>query len=99
MNTKARQVAYCLFDRTLQQDEFSNRLDRNERFQCPSLLVKKHREHPWSNLRVVTAGFISFSDYVHRPGCRRGVDEFFHERQLPYKLHKVDCTAQWFLRE
>ncbi|MGB2622832.1 MAG: TylF/MycF/NovP-related O-methyltransferase [Candidatus Acidiferrum sp.] len=49
--------------------------------------------------RVVRGGFISFDDYGHWPGCRKAVDEFFQARRLPYKLHQVDYTAQWFQKE
>lgn len=45
---------------------------------------------------VVPGGFISFDDYGHWPGCRKAVDEFFEERQLPYQLQEVDYTARWF---
>jgi O-methyltransferase len=49
--------------------------------------------------RVVPGGFVSIDDYGHWPGCRRAVDEFFHARQLPYKLHQVDYTGHWFRKE
>jgi O-methyltransferase len=46
--------------------------------------------------RVAPGGFISIDDYGHWPGCRKAVDEFFHDRKLPYKLIQVDYTAHWF---
>lgn len=46
--------------------------------------------------RVVPGGFVSFDDYGHWPGCRTAVDEFFRQRQLPYRLKRVDYTAHWF---
>jgi O-methyltransferase len=49
--------------------------------------------------RVVQGGFVSFDDYGYWPGCRRAVDEFFHARQLPYRLTPVDGEAHWFRKE
>ncbi len=49
--------------------------------------------------RVVPGGFVSLDDYGHWPGCRKAVDEFFSERQLPYKLTQVDYTGYWFRKE
>jgi O-methyltransferase len=45
---------------------------------------------------VVPGGIISIDDYGHWPGCKRAVDEFIEERQLPYRLNRVDYTARWF---
>lgn len=45
---------------------------------------------------VVPRGFISIDDYGAWPGCRRAVDEFFQNRQLPFPLQPVDQTARWF---
>jgi O-methyltransferase len=49
--------------------------------------------------RVVPGGFVSFDDYGYWPGCRKAVDEFFHVRNLPYKLIPADYTAHWFRKE
>jgi O-methyltransferase len=46
--------------------------------------------------RVAPGGFISIDDYGYWPGCKRAVDEFFHARQLPYKLNQVNFTVHWF---
>lgn len=45
---------------------------------------------------VVPGGIVSIDDYGHWPGCKKAVDEFVKDRQLPYRLNRVDYTARWF---
>ncbi|MEK7510275.1 MAG: TylF/MycF/NovP-related O-methyltransferase [Patescibacteria group bacterium] len=51
-------------------------------------------EHLYDN--VIGGGFVIVDDYGHWEGCRKAVDEFFHERKIPVELIPIDYTGIYF---
>ncbi len=44
--------------------------------------------------RLVPGGVLIIDDYGHWEGCRRAVDEFFREQQVPMLLNRIDYTGR-----
>ncbi len=48
---------------------------------------------------VVPGGRIQIDDYGHWEGCRKAVEEFTRQRGLNFKLHEIDSTGVWLVKE
>lgn len=49
---------------------------------------------------AVSAGApLQVDDYGYWDGCKRAIAEFQHERGLNFRLHEIDGTGVWFLKE
>jgi hypothetical protein len=44
--------------------------------------------------RLRPGGILIVDDYGHWEGCRRAVDEYFREHQVPMFLHRIDYTGR-----
>ncbi len=48
--------------------------------------------------KVVPGGVIIIDDYGHWQGCKKAVDEFIKNRNLPIFLHRIDYTGRMFIK-
>lgn len=44
--------------------------------------------------KLVDGAILIIDDYGHWEGCRRAVDEYFHQHNLPIFLHRIDYTGR-----
>lgn len=48
---------------------------------------------------VVPGGYVLIDDYGHWEGCKKAVDEFFHNRNIVANFQKIDYTGIYFQKQ